>query len=293
MQAQHGPEICSGTLDGSACGTYAAGICQGEGCGRPVCSKHGTYMAGRLLCERCTDDARRVREARNAEHARELARLNAEHAAATAKRACDELAAATDPAQILDTLRRYKPLRGATQETSTWRDPAHVEDYMHLVVPAWQRYLAGRQPHHPHEIACLANYQVGRRPDSASRIATRVPCWVSLVGKQQVISHGEKVTVDDAWAFTADTAYHIGNDSGHQRWSRWESGPTLSGDFMVCAGVLPQSFVLRGERHLYHCFAVSDSRPLRGEDVFTLIGLGHQSPVHHDGGNSRTGVQFD
>lgn len=292
VQTQHGQQICTGTLDGSACGSYAAGVCQGEGCGQAVCSRHGTYVAERLLCARCTRDAHAARVARNVERARERSRANTERSAALAGAACDELAEATDPAQILNALRRFTRDRGLQRETGPWTDPAHVESFMRLVVPAWQRYLASRRPHHPHEIARFMNYKVGRRPDNVSRVLTRVPCWVSLHHKQEIISHGDKIQVDDAWAFTADMAYHIGNDHGSEEWSRWGDGPILSGDFMVCTGVLPQSVVVHGYRRLYHCFAVSSSRPLSGKDVLDLLVLGHQSPTNHLP-NSLTAVQFE
>lgn len=298
VEAPHGQQICTGTFDGSPCGAYAVGVCQGEECGRAVCSRHGTYLSERLLCVRCTRDVQAAQAARHAERARLASRAEAQASARLVDAACAELAEATDPAVIIGALRRFArtrlEARRRTREGGPWTDSANVEKFVRLVVPAWQRYLSSRQPDHPHEIVSLKNYKVGRRPDNASHVLARMPCWLSLFHQQQAkfTWNSDRTSwVDDAWAFTADTAYHIGDDGGHQEWYRGHSGPTLSGHFMVCTGVLPQSVVVFKRNQLFHCYAVSESRPLTGEDVIEIVLVGHSGNGNHPG--HARGVQFE
>ena len=267
-------EICIGTRDGTACGAYAVGVCQGSGCGRPVCSRHGTYVRDRLECARCASAEEVARAARDAQNALERKRVETESANARATAVCQQLANATDPVEILAVIRDFKPgIRNP--RIGPWDDPDHRQRFLNLLVPAWQRYLTARSPEHPHELATFQGYAVPRRAGNPMSSVKRIPCWVQR--------HDS-----DEWAYTADTAYHLG--SGYQDWGNWSSPPVLRGVRVVCTGVLPQSFKVYGRRHLYHCFEIMDSRPLTGSDVLGLVNQGHQEVSNH-GSNPRAPFQ--
>lgn len=128
-ETQHSGNLCAGTSDGSTCGAYAVGVCQGSNCGWPVCSVHGTYRGSRLLCVRCTslDDARIAGE--RAEAAAKRADEAAQHAQAQANGLRWQMTSG-GRAELLQALKQLVSIR---LERSRQRPaPAQSQELNHL-----------------------------------------------------------------------------------------------------------------------------------------------------------------
>lgn len=70
------------------------------------------------------------------------------------------------------------------------------------------------------------------------------------------------------------------------------SPPTLNGDYVVCAGVLPRPVAERGYRYVYHLYRVVESRVPMPEEILRLAAHGHTSSVNHPEYPRRERIQF-
>lgn len=128
--------------------------------------------------------------------------------------------------------------------------------------------MAGRTP--AHDLVVLRNYQVGRHPDRAGVVSVE-PCYVAPNGDIEKFSFGDTVRVSDLWAYTADTAYHLGDAKSYPSWGRFHRGPLLNGPHVVRHGELPQAVIERGYHRLPSpAWPVLDFRPLVSGDVTHL-----------------------
>ncbi len=285
------PVVCDGRLSHSPCGLFAAGVCQGEGCGSPTCSTHGTMVGGRLFCERCkarVDSERREREAaeRRAHEEREAAHHRELRANLQAR-----LTQSPDH-ELIPVLRAYASVDHRDNPSNAL--VGHRDEFAPLVVDAWRRYVTTANPAHDHDLVVLRDYRVpkeGRSRRAEDGVVSREPCWVRLVDRE-VQRYPERVSVHHTVAYTATHAYEGvqskdgGDWGGFRTWGRWTPSPTLNGLHVVNRGVAPQWVRGRhGQRSFFHCQPLQPSRPIEADDVLHLAMMGHQAIWGRGDGN--------
>ncbi|MBZ5736917.1 hypothetical protein [Nocardioides mangrovi] len=273
--------VCRGRLDDQPCGVFAAGICQGEDCGTPVCAEHGIMMGGGLLCERCTKLAIEARAAARAEDDRRLSEAQGALEPQLREQMHARFSETTTPDGLLSLLRDYAREVRREHGLNPFRD--RHNEYRDEVVDAWARFVVAGVPGHEHELLTLRAYKVPKdghgRPGAISR---RERCWLQLRETSRTVK-GDTLRGHEPIAYTASHAY-IGRDAlGHQEWSHWGGPPTLNGNYIVSAGVSPQWVKANGLAHLYQCWPVDHMRPINAEDVLSLVTMGHQALANRRG----------
>jgi hypothetical protein len=270
--------LCSGAPEGYSCGLYSVGICQGSNCGVSVCEEHGRFGSRQqdgVLCSRCRSEGAAVERAERKSRRRAADSVATEAAAERAAAACEKLGSAKEPSAILSVLQQH--MDELNRRMPPWTVAEHRESFATLIVPAWQRYLEGRQPKYWHELCRFVSHTATSR---ISQSTESQPCWLIRDLAMGDIK-GERGYVSATSAYTADTVYLLA-DTQKYSWSQWGRAPKLNGMHVVCPGRFPEARRRGGFKELLHCFPTLESRPLISSDVLRLVVSGHTSITVHD-----------